>query len=270
MNKDIKLLLIIIVSVALFGFYLIGGFTKVKNEYEGPFVGYRSQVFRINPLDLEEAERKAVQSGFIVDHGKKSENDEHFEIPSFLGSGKFYLSYGSGTNSTHYHYDYMSNDTGRLNEFWDKFGYYFNLSETRLEKQAVSTPYGEDVKGKELGHGIECKPIWSRVIEDCGVETRCDTSRVGEMWLEFDSGAEFYLKTEYTRVMYETESDGVEVLVILKMDNETDIELFLECDERVDDPAELFYPVFEIVGIPVSVLKMISIPEIEVGICGTA
>lgn len=263
MNREMKLRLIIIVTVALFCCYLISGFINVKNEYKGPFVGYRSRVLRINPLDLEEVQRKALQSGFTVDQGKMSEKDEHFETQSFLGSGKFYLSYGSDTNSTHYHYDYMSNDTGRLNTFWDRFGYYFNLSESALDKQAVSTPYSEDVKGKDLGHGIEGKPIWSRVIEDCGVETSRDTSRVGELWLEFDSGAELHLITEYTRVMYETESDGVEVLLILEMDNQTDIELFLECDERVKDPGKLFHPVFEKIGIPVSVLKKISMDEIE-------
>ena len=262
---------ILIISLVIFSVFLVIGYINYSNRYRSPyFVGYRSRVLRINPLDLGEVQRKALQSGFTVDNGTRSEKDEHFDIPTFLGSGRFYLSYGSDTNSTHYHYDYMSNDTGRLNEFWDRFGYYFNLSESELDKQAISTPYGEDSKGKDLGHGIEGKPIWSRVIEDCGVETSRDTSGVGELWLEFDSGAEFHLRTEYSRILYETQSEGVEVLMILKMDNETDIELFLECDERVKNPVILFHPIYEKIGIPVSVLKKVSMDEIEVAICGTS
>ena len=262
---------ILIISLVIFSVFLVTGFIDHINRNQNPyFAGYRSQVLRVNPLDFDNVQRRAVESGYMVDDGKISEKDESFEIPSFLGSGRFYLSYGSDTNSTHYHYDYMSNDTGRLNEFWDRFGYYFNLSESELDKQAISTPYGEDSKGKDLGHGIEGKPIWSRVIEDCGVETSRDTSGVGELWLEFDSGAEFHLRTEYSRILYETQSEGVEVLMILKMDNETDIELFLECDERVKNPVKLFHPIFEKIGIPVSVLKKVSMDEIEVAICGTS
>jgi hypothetical protein len=63
--------------------------------------------------------------------------------------------------------------------------------------------------------------------------------------------------------MYETETDGVEVLMIIKIDNETDIELFLECDERIKKPKKIFHTVFEKIGIPVSVLNKISMDEIE-------
>ena len=184
---------ILIISLVIFSVFLVIGYINYSNRYRSPyFVGYRSRVLRINPLDLGEVQRKALQSGFTVDNGTRSEKDEHFDIPTFLGS------------------------------------------------------------------------------RARGVETSRDTSRVGELWLEYDSGAELHLRTDYTRIMYETESDGVEVLMIIKIDNETDIELFLECDERIKNPKKIFHPAFEKIGTPVSVLNKISMDEIEVAVCGTA
>lgn len=230
----------------------------------GPwFIGYRSGVYRIEVMELDVIEQVARNEKLNVSHGGKSDNDERFEIPSFLGTGRFYMTYGSGTDSTHYHYEYLSNETGLLNTFWERFGYYFNLSEARLGEEKQSIRYDDDARGKHFGSYIDGKPVWSRVIEDSGVETKRDTSRVGEILLEFDTGAEFGLRTDYLQISLVAESgDGTEVKAILKMDNETDIELIIECEERIDNPKDFFSSIFKIVGIPQSVLKNIEMEEV--------
>jgi len=257
---------LVITIVIIFGPSLFRGSTNngTPRNPGGPlFIGYRSGVYRIEAMELDVVEQVARNEKLDVNHGGKSDNDERFEIPSFLSTGRFYMTYGSGTDSTHYHYEYLSNETGLLNTFWERFGYYFNLSETRLGEEEQSIRYDDDARGKHFGSYIDGKPIWSRVIEDCGVETKRDTSRVGEMWLEFDTGAEFGLRTDYLQIALVAEyGDGIEVKAILKMDNETDIELVIECKERIDNPKEFFTSIFEIVGIPQSVLKNVEMEEV--------
>lgn len=244
----------------------------MPREPEGPlFMGYRSGVYRIEVTELDVVEQASRHTELEVDHGGRSENGERFKIPSFLGTGRFYMNYGSGTDSTHYHYEYLSNETGLLNTFWEKLGYYFNMSEARLEQEEQSIRYDEDGRGKHFGSMIDGKPIWSRVIEDCGVETGRDTSWVGEVLLEFDTGAEFRLRTYYLRISLVTEcEDGAEVKATLRMDDETDIELEVVCEERVDDPKEFFSTIFKVVGIPQSVLEDIELDEVLAAICGNS
>jgi hypothetical protein len=213
------------------------------------FVGYRSQVIRVEPLNLSVVEESARKDQFDVEIGDRYNDDEFFETNSFLGGGSFDLSFGVGTNSTQYNYVYLSNETGRLNRFWERFGYYFNLSSPRLAQVKSSTRYDEDSRGKHFGGEIEVKPVWSRVAEDAGEEINRDISRVGVLDVEYNTTARFWLRTRYLQISTTLEGD---VKCVLMIDEDSDVELFIESDEKMEDPGACFTPIFEAVGIPES------------------
>lgn len=232
------------------------------NDPGGPwFTGYRSEVMRINQADLDELIHSALQAGLEVNHGFPDDNDEYFEIPSFLGGGRFYMRYGSGTDSTHYHYKYLSNETGRLNQFWERFGYYFNISEFWVEKEKDSIRLDDDAGGKHLGSSYDKKPVWSRVMADCGDETERDETRVGMVLLEFSSGAEFTLRTDYIQIVNETIVEDVEVRIRVIIDGDSDIEFFIDCEEQISDPAGVFTRILTTIGLPKSLVDEVDFEE---------
>ena len=225
----------------------------------GPlFTGYWSQVIKIESLNLTMVEENARNDQFEVEIGDKYNDDEYFETNSFLGGGSFDLLYGVGTDSTQYNFIYLSNETGRLNQFWERFGYYFNLSDSRLAQIMNSVRYDEDSRGKHFGGEIDGKPVWSRVIEDAGEEINRDTSRVGVLDIEYNTSGRLWLHTKYLQISTTVEGD---VKCTLMVDEDSDIELFIESEEKIEDPRACFILIFEAIGISDPVLDDFKFEE---------
>ncbi|MBD3172390.1 hypothetical protein GF326_07955 [Candidatus Bathyarchaeota archaeon] len=234
-------------------------------ENNGPnsplFIGYRSQVVRVDSRNLSELADLAYKNGFTVEVGDRYNDDEYYEIDSFLGGGRFDLSYGIGTDSTQYNFVYLSNETGRLNLFWERFGYYFNLSESELSEIEDNVRYDEDARGKHFGGMIDGKPVWDRVVEDAGDELQRDASMVGVLDIRYDSGGRIWLRTKYLQISQVFEYEGLKVECHVMVDGDTDIELGVICDEELDDPNGLFRSMFSALGFSDSILDDFTLEE---------
>lgn len=220
-----------------------------NGPYSPLFIGYRSQVLRVDSKNLSELADLAYKNGLKVEVGDRINDDAYYEIDSFLGGGRFDLSYGIGTDSTQYNFVYLSNETGRLNQFWERFGYYFNLSESELSQIEDGVRYDDDARGKHFGGMIDGKPVWDRVVEDAGDELQRDTSMVGVLDIRYDSGGRLWLRTKYLQISDVIEYDGLGVECLIVVDGDSDIELCIECDEELDDPNEVFRSMFTALGI---------------------
>ena len=226
-----------------------------EGQYSPLFLGYGSQVIRVDSKNLSELADLAYKNGFKVEVGDQYNDDEYYEIDSFLGGGRFDLSYGVGTDSTQYNFIYLSNETGRLNQFWDRFGYYFYLNESQLSRVVNGVRYDDDARGKHFGGYIDGKPVWNRLIEDAGEETQRDTSMVGVLDVRYDSGGRLWLRTKYLQITHIIKVNGREVECLILIDEDSDIELSIECDEELDNPNELFRSMFDSLGISDSILN---------------
>jgi hypothetical protein len=254
------LLVVGLLLVFLIMLLILGPFAyKPDDVTRGPlFRGYWTWVIRIPPTNLSIVEEHARNNQFDVEVGDRHTDDEYYETYSFLNGGRFHLSYGVDTDTTSYSYFYLSNETGRLNRFWERFGYYFNLSSSRLAQVKSSIMYDEDLSGKHFGGEIKGKPLWSRVIEDAGEEFSRDTSRVGVLEIEYNTTGRLWLRTKYLQIS--TTLDG-DVKCTLIIDEDSDVRLFIESKEKIEDPRACFIPLFDAIGIPDSVLDDFKFEE---------
>ena len=55
--------------------------------------------------------------------------------------------------------------------------------------------------------------------------------------------------------------NGTDVEFYVRVDDDSDIELFVECDNRLVDPSSLFVPVFEDLGLDLSLLDKLVLRE---------
>ena len=56
-----------------------------------------------------------------------------FDSPNFLNTGRFTMEYTVDSGHTSYSFDYGSNESGVLKEFYAKLGYYMNISDSEIE-----------------------------------------------------------------------------------------------------------------------------------------
>ncbi|TFH14621.1 hypothetical protein E4H04_09885 [Candidatus Bathyarchaeota archaeon] len=253
-NRFRFLIAVLLILVATWYIFRPLGIKEDDGPYSPLFIGYRSQVVRVDSRNLSELADLAYKNGFTVEVGDRYNDDEYYEIDSFLGGGRFALSYGIGTDSTQYNFIYLSNETGRLNQFWDRFGYYFNLSESELSVIENGVRYDEDSRGKHFGGMIDGKPVWDRVVEDAGDETLRDTSMVGVLDIRYDSGGRLWLRTKYLQISQVFRYEGLEIECLVVVDGDSDVKLCVECDEELDNPNELFRSMFTALGISDSIL----------------
>ena len=77
--------------------------------------------------------------------------DESFHTSSYLNAGDLGLRYGRDDNVTHVVFYYLSNETGVLNRFWERYSFYFNLSARAvLTSQAFPGPFSLANKPESL------------------------------------------------------------------------------------------------------------------------
>ncbi len=256
--------MVIAVFLIAFSVYLIfmpSFFSLFGAQDMSLFRGYSAQPIRVDSRNLSILADTARKKGYSVEVGDEYNDDEYYEVDSFLGGGRLSLSYGVGTDSTRYHFTYLSNETGRLNQFWERFGYYFNMSDFWVNQEKNSIRYDDDASGKHFSSSIDGKPVWSRVVEDAGEETFRDDSRVGVLDIEYNSGGELWLRTKYLQISKSVNVDGVEANCRLFIDGDSDIELRIECEKKIKDVGGVFESIFSDLNLPVSIIDKFDFKE---------
>jgi len=250
------------IAVSVYLIFMPSFFSMFSFHDMSLFRGYRTQTIRVDSKDLSILADTALKQGYNVEVGDKYNDDEYYKVNSFLGGGRFSLSYGVGTDSTHYHFTYLSNETGRLNLFWERFGYYFNISDFWVNQEKNSVRYDDDASGKHFGSYIEGKPVWSRVVEDAGEEKFRDDSRVGVLEIQYGSSGELSLRTKYLQISKSVNVDGVETTCVLMIDEDSDILLKIECKQKIKNPIDIFDSMFRDLNLPISITNNFKFNEI--------
>jgi len=226
------------------------------------FRGYQSKPVRIEPIDIFEILSKGNTSNITVKPENRIIDDEYAEWSSFLEKGRFSLEYTYGANYTHYSYRYGDNETGSLNQFWDKLKWYLHLSEEEIQREKDRFYERGKAGDRRVGSKIDgVKPDWTCVISDLGVISEVDSDRVGHEYTYFDSGAELRLNTFCVVVEQNVQIDDMSVDVRVEIDSDSDIRLELDCDEQVDNPSSFFIELFDYMGLSDNLLESIIIDE---------
>lgn len=254
--SDKQILLIMIIAIITAGILLL---RFVPLPFGRGYI-YSAQIIRVDPLNLTvmaNNETLAENNFRIIEW--RWFNIESFHTSSYLDAGDLGLNYWMDDNETHVVFYYLSNETGVLNRFWERYAYYFNLSEASLENEKQLANYSIFDKKARVVLLHEGKPVWERVFADAGELVVNDYSSVGKILLEFDSGATARLFTNNLKleqiVPYKT---GSELTVRLYIDADSDIELVIflrndEVDNRLEEgPSTYFVPIFEILDLPIS------------------
>jgi hypothetical protein len=225
------------------------------------FLGYRSNTIRIKSMNLTQLSQTAHKSGYNITMGQRIGPDEWVEgnVPTPLC--RLDLSYGSSSNSSYFSFYYpeKSNATDWL---WLVLGESLSLDASELEtvKRDAYSNYQVDASGPHLGAYVDfVKPDWAIVAKYLGNETGRENDVVGKLTINFDSGAFMVLNSD--ALLIESRSVELGVVYVVSIDGDSDMCLYVDSSEKLENPIKPFTSMFEMLGIPKPELAKLSLDE---------
>ena len=135
-----------------------------------------------------------------------------------------------------------------------------DASELVTVKRDAYSNYQVDASGPHLGAYVDfVKPDWTIVAKHLGNETGRENNVVGKLTINFDSGAFIVLNSDALLIESRMTEEGVEYVV--NIDGDSDMCLYVDSSEKLENPIKTFTSMFEILRIPESELARLSLEE---------
>jgi hypothetical protein len=237
------------------------GYYPFENR-EPLFLGYSSEIIRIESVNITLIEKKARLANYSVSYGlKEGMSDEWIDGTGPFNGTRLWFVYTYDSDYTYFDYTYQENDTDAVEWIWALVADSFNLSDENLNrvKEDAYSNYEMNEDGVRFGCYIDgLKPDWEKVMAHLGSITKIDKSNVGLIGRFYDSGLELWLND--SSIMVE-KSVSLDVTVGMNIDRDSDFILYIDSGRKLDDPKKLYVQVFEDLGLPKSVLDSVELEE---------
>jgi hypothetical protein len=129
-----------------------------------------------------------------------------------------------------------------------------------IVKRDAYANYQVDASGPHLGAYVDgVKPDWVTVAKYLGTETGRVDDVVGKLTINYDSGASMILNSDSLLIESRSVEEGV--VYVVNIDGDSDMCLYVDSSEKLENPIKPFTSMFEMLGIPESELAKLSLDE---------
>jgi hypothetical protein len=228
---------------------------------EPRFIGYRSNPIRIETKSLTALKHTAIAKGYNVTSGCRGVDADWLEAyyyPTLDSS--FQLTYSPSMNETYFHFTYPEKSNATM-WLWETLQDSLSLNDSQLKnlRDFTTSEMSIDASGANLGTYIpDTKPDWAKVVKHLGAETGRDTSMVGVLKITYGDNVRMTLRQDSLLI---SGADGKGVVCVVNIDGDSDLCLYVDSSEKLENPIKLFNSMFGALGIPDSELAKLSLEE---------